>query len=66
MTKTIPAHELTLRQVEARFGLSQVHTPGFFPQWQGDLPDWDAYDRRRLDQARADFLYLAKDRERSV
>jgi hypothetical protein len=64
MANLTPAHELTLREVKTRFGLTQVSQPDFFPEWQvsqAESPPLDEYDRRRLDQARTDFLYLAEE-----
>jgi hypothetical protein len=64
MTKAIQANELTLQEVESRFGLSQTEQSDFFPEWQTDwqrtLSELEEDDRRLLDRARTDFLYLAK------
>jgi len=63
MTQTVQANELTLQDVEDRFSLSQVDGMPFFSEYQVDVSDGsnlDEYNRRQLDQARTDFLLLAK------
>ncbi|MEM9214856.1 MAG: restriction endonuclease subunit R [Cyanobacteria bacterium P01_F01_bin.150] len=61
MGKSAPVNELTLRDIESLFSLSQTDNPDFFPEWQRASPELEEYDRCLLDRARTDFLYLAKD-----
>lgn len=61
MGKSAPVNELTLRDVKSQFGLSQTENPDFFPEWQRTPSELDDEDRRLLDRARTDFLYLAED-----
>ena len=61
MRKSAPVNDLTLRDVNSQFGLCQTENSDFFPEWQKALPEMDDGDRRLLDRARADFLYLAED-----
>ena len=60
MTVVIPAHHLSLLEVEQRFKLHQVYDVAFFPEWQITAVDLPTEERWLLDRAQRDFLYLAK------
>lgn len=61
MTQTLPAHELTLSEVEDRFHLRDVlNDPTFFPEWQVGLPKLTSLEQENLDRIRTEFLYLCK------
>jgi hypothetical protein len=60
MTKVLQASQLTLHEVEAKFHLQETRDPGFFPEWEVPPPDLSECERHGLDQAKADFLALAK------
>ncbi|NET34827.1 MAG: restriction endonuclease subunit R [Cyanothece sp. SIO1E1] len=60
MTQVIPASTLTLYEVIEKFNLHEVRDPQFFSEWQ-DLPaELSGYEQHWLDQAKEDFLSLAK------
>ncbi|MEM8640119.1 MAG: restriction endonuclease subunit R [Cyanobacteria bacterium P01_G01_bin.54] len=60
MTAVIPAHTLSLLEIEQRFELHQVYDAAFFPEWQLTAVELPAEERWLLDRAQRDFLYLAK------
>lgn len=60
MAQVIPAGELTMHDVEEKFGLQQVEGEQFFQEWQGDLPDITDCEKQWLDQTKTDFLTLIK------
>ncbi len=58
MVQTIPASDLSLNEVENKFGLQENEDMNFFPEWWKDLPELTDAEKRSLDQLKADFLYL--------
>lgn len=61
MTQTIPAHELTLSEVEEPFNLRDVlNDPAFFSEWKTDLSALTELERQNLDRIRTEFLSLCK------
>jgi hypothetical protein len=60
MVQLVQANELTLHEVEEKFNLQSVQDLGFFPEWQGNLPELSAAEKEWLDQVKADFLSLKK------
>lgn len=60
MVQVFQASELTLGEVKARFGLSEVSTSDFFLECQVNMPQLTDYERQLLDRARADFRYMAQ------
>lgn len=61
MVQVQQANQLTLREVEDKFGLRYVKDPSFFPEWQIETDSLNEYDRKVLDQAQNSFVYLNKD-----
>ncbi|MFP4124650.1 hypothetical protein [Coleofasciculus sp.] len=61
MTQVIPAHELTLAQVENQFNLRQVlDYSTFFPEAQDNLSELNDLEKQTLDRVKTEFLYLNK------
>ncbi|MGI0487881.1 restriction endonuclease subunit R [Pantanalinema rosaneae CENA516] len=60
MVQTIQASELSLHEVEARFGLQEANEPSFFPEFWQNLPELTEPEQRSLDEIKANFLYLKK------
>ncbi len=54
------ARNLSLSDVEERFGLMEVDDAAWFREYQGQLQEPTASERAWLDQVRADFLAISK------
>lgn len=60
MVQTIQAKDLTLHDVKVKFGLKQALDEQFFRKWLDELPEISNYEKRSLDQVKADYLYLSE------
>lgn len=60
MVQATPASDLTLHDVEAKFGLRETEDQQFFLEWQTDLPELTELERQALAAVKASFLYLNK------
>ncbi|MCY7286295.1 MAG: type I restriction enzyme HsdR N-terminal domain-containing protein [Cyanobacteria bacterium CAN_BIN43] len=60
MVQSIPVSDLTLADVEDKFGLRCVEDDSFFLEWQQDSPEISDVERQALDQIKSSFLYLSK------
>jgi hypothetical protein len=60
MVQTVQASDLSLHEVETKFGLQENQDMNFFTEWWKDLPELTDAEQRSLDQLKADFLYLNK------
>ena len=58
MVQTIQAN-LTLHDVKVKFGLKQADDSEFF-RWVDDTPVLSDFEKRSLDQVKADYLYLSE------
>lgn len=58
MLKVSQSSQLTLHEVETRFGLKPETDPRFFFEWQTPSENLSRYDQQLLDQAQASFKYL--------
>ncbi|MDY6938550.1 MAG: type I restriction enzyme HsdR N-terminal domain-containing protein [Cyanobacteriota bacterium] len=58
MVRVLQANQLTLHDVEVKFGLQLEVSPEFFTEWQVSPIALDDYQRQVLDRAQADFRYL--------
>ncbi|MBT9310868.1 type I restriction endonuclease [Leptothoe kymatousa] len=58
MVQVVQASQLTLHDVETKFGLGFESSEDFFPEWQVAPLALDDYQTRVLDQAQASFRYL--------
>jgi hypothetical protein len=60
MVQTIPASDLSLRDVKDKFGLRLAEDDSFFLEWQQDLPEISDAERQGLDHIKKSFLYLSE------
>lgn len=60
MLQTLQASDLSLNDVETKFGLKECRDLSFFPECQENLSTLTAEERQALDQIKASFLYLSK------
>ena len=58
MVQVVQASQLTLHEVEVKFGLRFEASSDFFPEWQVPPLTLDNYQAWVLDQAQARFRYL--------
>jgi len=58
MVQTLPAKNVTLRDLIDQFGLQRVHDRAFFSEWQENLPDLTEAERGFLDLVRQGFYNL--------
>jgi hypothetical protein len=50
MVETIQARDITLHDLETKFGLTHVENDQFFREWQDDLPEISDLEKQRLDR----------------
>lgn len=60
MVQTIQAKDLTLYDVEKKFGLTATNDIQFFREWLDDLPRLTDLEKQSLDRVKANYLYLSK------
>ncbi len=60
MVQAIQASELTLHEVEMKFGLQESQDASFFTEWQENLPKLIDVGKQTLDEIKANFLYLSE------
>ena len=60
MVQTIQARDITLHELETRFGLTLVEDEQFFREWQDNLPDITASEKQQLDRVKANYTNLIK------
>lgn len=60
MVETIPATEITIRQLNHIFNLERTDDPQFFQEWQDELPELTDLEKERLDEVKDDYLYLSQ------
>lgn len=60
MLQNLQASDLSLNDVETKFGLKECQDTSFFPEWQENLPTLTTVEQQSLDQIKANFLYLSK------
>jgi hypothetical protein len=58
MIQTIPAREITLRELITKFNLQFVEDEQFFREWQDDLPEVTEVEKQRLDRVKASYANL--------
>lgn len=61
MVQTIPATEITLRQLKQLFGLQQSQDSNFFPEWLDADADLSQTEQNLLDRLKANFGELMED-----
>jgi hypothetical protein len=60
MVQTIQAKNVTLLDLETRFGLQFTKQEQFFREWQDNLPDISDTEKQRLDRIETNFSNLLK------
>jgi hypothetical protein len=58
MAQTLPAKEITLRDLIVKFGIQLVEDEQFFREWQDNLPELTELDKQLLDKVKAGFVNL--------
>ncbi|NES22736.1 MAG: restriction endonuclease subunit R [Symploca sp. SIO3E6] len=58
MVQTIQAKAVTLHDLDNLFGLQLLEDQQFFPEWQENLPELTAEEKRRLDRVKDSFNNL--------
>ena len=58
MLQTIPATEVTLRELKQSFGLQQAQDPTFFPEWLEAHAALSEAEQHLLDRVKANFVGL--------
>lgn len=60
MTQMIQAKNLTLNDLEAKFGLRPANGNQFFGEWQDNLPQLTDLDKQSLDRVKDNYFNLLK------
>lgn len=58
MVQTIPAKDITLRDLVTQFGIQLVRDEQFFREWQDDLSDVTDSEKQLLDRVQAGYFNL--------
>ncbi|MFB2878406.1 type I restriction endonuclease [Floridanema aerugineum] len=61
MVQTIPANEVTLRELKQAFGLHLAQNQSFFWEWSTDNPPLSEVEQHLLDRVKANFVELMED-----
>jgi predicted type IV restriction endonuclease len=62
MVQTIPARDVSLYELEEKFGLQLVASADFFPEWVNDLPSLTAEENSSLERIQGNYLNLTQRR----
>ncbi|MEH2411984.1 restriction endonuclease subunit R [Nostoc sp.] len=60
MVQVIQAHNVSLADLEAKFGLQQAESEDFFTEWFDTLPEIIDIEKQYLDRVKTNFLRLVK------
>jgi len=60
MVDTIQARNVTLYDLEAKFGLERTDDKHFFQEWQENLPELTEKEKEALNEVKADYIHLSK------
>ncbi|MCC5645899.1 restriction endonuclease subunit R [Nostoc sp. CHAB 5824] len=60
MVQVIQAHNVSLADLEARFGLQQTESEDLFTEWFKNLPEITDLEKQDLDRVKLHFLRLVK------
>jgi len=60
MSQTIRATDISLHDLETKFGLQLAVEEQFFPEWQTDLPEITDLDKQVMDRVKASYFNLIK------
>src|SRR4029453_11596009 len=58
MATTMRAGDVTLHDLDTRFGLQPTKDATFFPEWYAELPELSEQEKRHLDRIQASYLHL--------
>ena len=60
MIQMLPTKEITLLDLETKFGLQLVEDEQFFREWQDNLPEITDAEKQRVDRVKASYSHLFK------
>ncbi|MBW4564511.1 MAG: restriction endonuclease subunit R [Mojavia pulchra JT2-VF2] len=60
MVQIIQAKDITLLELESRFGIQLVEDEQFFREWQDNLPEITDSEKQQLDRVKASYANLLK------
>jgi hypothetical protein len=60
MVQTIQAKDITLLELETKFGLQFIDNEQFFLEWQDKLPEITSVEKQQLDRVKASYSNLLK------
>ncbi|MDZ7968400.1 MAG: restriction endonuclease subunit R [Nostoc sp. DedSLP03] len=60
MVQVIQAHNISLADLEAKFGLKQAENEDFFTEWFETLPEITDIEKQYLDRVKTNFMRLVK------
>lgn len=60
MVQTLPIEQLTLYDLEQKFGLQEITDRSFFSEWQGEFPVLSAAEQERLARVKAAYANLER------
>ena len=62
MIQTIAAREITLEELREKFNLQEVNKPGFFREWQENLPSLTEEEKKALARVKSNYFNLVSSR----
>jgi predicted type IV restriction endonuclease len=65
MVQTIPARDISLYELEEKFGLQLVTNADFFTEWTNDLPSLNDTENLLLERVKSNYLNLTQRRPMS-
>ncbi|NJR19904.1 MAG: type I restriction endonuclease subunit R [Calothrix sp. CSU_2_0] len=65
MVETIKARDISLYELEEKFGLQLVTEPNFFPEWVSDLGSLNDLEKLSLERVKSNYFNLTKRRSMS-
>jgi predicted type IV restriction endonuclease len=65
MVETIKARDISLYELEEKFGLQLVTEPNFFPEWVSDLGSLNDLEKLSLERVKNNYFNLTKRRSMS-
>ncbi|MFN6461693.1 MAG: hypothetical protein RMZ41_007565 [Nostoc sp. DedVER02] len=60
MVQTIPARDISLYELEEKFGLQLVTNADFFTEWTNDLPSVNDAEFLSLERVKSNYLNLTQ------
>ncbi|WP_414545807.1 hypothetical protein [Nostoc sp. CCY0012] len=62
MVQIIPAREISLDELEEKFGLQLASDTNFFREWQDNLPTLNAVEKQAIERIKSNYFNLNKRR----